>query len=1400
MTITIAESSLNPWVSDLGKLVNLLTVDTADSDKVDLNADWFANPFLGNSDGQPGNIPGYSMRPGQLMRFLADVLGEPADDMPELTNPGDDTIDLKWYSINWRSKPTNVYAVLSDPKHEYSDDDAAYAGVGLWHEWSWTPEGNVVDESATDADSEPLGTLKFYMYFPLYSFTSTASPVFRLGKAPTDGDKEGTPILVTVEIHTNDKFTSGATTYTTMRLQGRILLDGSSPGFNIEFLNGTDVVDGFDTLQALLQNSVSDWINVAIQTPYVTDWLNKGIGESNISPGELLEDILLLQEDGTQDGKTKYAVADLETNFQSVLDGTTSAVTVGEQMIANVLKTLSGLDGPLLKLGNDGLYVVALSDSSGDDSEADSSVTDYGLRLRLPDMKLGRTSKSKKQEKEEKDTAAGASEDEGDNDPDTGADTNKPQLTLQIGQWLTGEDDDDSWIHRCDPDGKTGKPGITFMLATWDADSQSASFKPRLEFTSVGFNYVGGNGNPLIDVHGFRLKGFELRGFAALNLSSEPDFTFGGAIRLDNIGIPLGTSYDSSSDEGTDPETDGDDDSDVRVVVKGQDDAQAAADSESEEGNPVAANLVASGDGKGGNAAQNKTDAVNPEFSVSASYVYNQNLSVLLYDPNDAQTDTVWFPIQKTLGPLNCKQIGVGWDDSSDILSFLFDGGVSLLGLTVDLMSLSVGIPVTDPTNLSGYSLGLAGVGIDFQAGPVEIGGALLKNDQATPVDYEGQALVKAWKVGFQAFGAYAKADASDGGDGYTSLFVFALIDVPIGGPGFFFVTGFSGGFGYNRSLTIPAPNEVYKFPLVSGIGDPSQLGAKGGDPPTPLEALATLEDWVHPSRGEYWAAGGIQFTTYDIINSNALLVVEFGTNIEIAVIGLSKVQLPQSGLGENDIVFAYAELQLELVVDVSSAEFLAAAVLSPNSYLLTKECSLSGGFALYVWFPGNPHSGEFVMTIGGYHPAFEVPDYYPQEPRVSFSVGISNEISLKGDAYFALTPSCIMTGAGLQFLFDDKTIGIAAWFNANVDAVLGWCPFFFDVHASVSVGVSYQVDCLGVKKTLKIEASGTLDLFSPPLCGQITIDCWLFDLPISWGGYPPNEGSNTVGWDQFATLLPAAAPAPSTNNDVRRSLPPVAAVTGPSKPRTADVPATQDNGSSLPDAVVQVTLQDGQLGSVPQTDGSQIWVVRADHFVFSTSTAVPATSVSCLGETVPTGDATTSYGIKPMGIDAVTSAVHTLTITDPNSNEMQASDFDFELETGSVPFAMWGSEVSNSQLLNESVIDDLIIGITRITSKEQPLTGPDAFSIKEALTMLQVATTGLPLDAGAAPPTSGSPVTSSDTQSVIQSTVMEVADVRTELFNAISALGVDPGINGDLTYLQQSPGTVFLGSPMQTA
>src|SRR5262249_55972004 len=159
---------------------------------------------------------------------------------------------------------------------------------------------------------------------------------------------------------------------------------------------------------------------------------------------------------------------------------------------------------------------------------------------------------------------------------------------------------------------------------------------------------------------------------------------------------------------------------------------------------------------------------------------------------------------------------------------------------------------------------------------------------------------------------------------------------------------------GFNSALALPTLSQVPQFPMVAALPGTSSyqagaLGGSAGKPPTPLQALQALTTasppWVTPSVGEYWGALGLTFTTYELVKSQALLVVEAGNTLAVSLMGTGTAQFPQTGTQ----LYAWVQLELQVELAPAEGEFWLEAVLSANSFLISPSCLLSGGFAFAV-------------------------------------------------------------------------------------------------------------------------------------------------------------------------------------------------------------------------------------------------------------------------------------------------------------------------------------------------------------------------------------------------------------------------------------------------------------------
>jgi hypothetical protein len=623
--------------------------------------------------------------------------------------------------------------------------------------------------------------------------------------------------------------------------------------------------------------------------------------------------------------------------------------------------------------------------------------------------------------------------------------------------------------------------------------------------------------------------------------------------------------------------------------------------------------------------------------------------------PSASGPPTAWLALQRSFGPLALERAGVSY--SGGTLWLLLDGAISAGGLALSLDGAGVGFDLDASGGFPGR-FRIDGLGLTYDEPPIALAGALLFVPASGNIDFEvaGLATVETPPFSLSVAGAYARVA------GQPSMFVFGAAGAEFGGPPCFFVTGLGGGFGFNSSLRIPGQDEVAQFPLVVGLADPQGFAKR--------PALSVLTDltggdqpWVSWEPGSLWLAAGLKFTSFELVTTTAVLIGELGQELVLALVGTSEATFPQ--LAGEGPTYARVILDLEAVYRPSQGEFIASAVLANGSYVLDPACALTGGFAFAIWFEPSPHAGDFVVTLGGYHPAFQPPAWYPSEPRLGFSWSLSDHLSISGGAYFALTPSAVMAGGALDVSFHSGDL--RAWLTAYADMLIRWKPFQYQADIGVRVGASYELDLLFCTKTVSVELGADLSIWGPPTGGTARVHWWVISFTIDFGPGPPDDAT-PLNWSEFQTLLPAPEHALLAT--------PVSGVV----PASTATPSTTSGG----------------VHATPREPEPQPWIVSAYGFTFRTSTVVPASSArgGATGTATPHVVTGGPLAILPMQTSQHTST-HTVTVT-LGGGELDVSDWTFEPVRRGVPTALWGTgDPTRLAPADGQLIADQVTGFT---------------------------------------------------------------------------------------------------------
>ena len=199
----------------------------------------------------------------------------------------------------------------------------------------------------------------------------------------------------------------------------------------------------------------------------------------------------------------------------------------------------------------------------------------------------------------------------------------------------------------------------------------------------------------------------------------------------------------------------------------------------------------------------------------------------------------------------------------------------------------------------------------------------------------------------------------------------------------------------------------------------------------------------------------------------------------------MSSMSLPSKEFG-----IGYIELAFLAYYDSQKKLLWVEAQLTDASYLFDKNCRLTGGFALVSWLS----KGEFLLSMGGYHPKFKAPSYYPDVPRLGFNWKPISKLTIKGGAYFTICTSAVMLGGNFEASF--KSGSLSASFKAGTNILVVFDPFYysFDVYIGVSVRLKTWLG------TLKGSLGADLEIEGPKMRGKARIKLCFVSFTVRFG------------------------------------------------------------------------------------------------------------------------------------------------------------------------------------------------------------------------------------------------------------------------------------------------------------
>ncbi|HEV7574746.1 MAG TPA: DUF6603 domain-containing protein, partial [Caldimonas sp.] len=785
--------------------------------------------------------------------------------------------------------------------------------------------------------------------------------------------------------------------------------------------------------------------------------------------------------------------------------------------------------------------------------------------------------------------------------------------TLVGGDVTLSLETDARWIHP--PAGAPVPDGIVIDVLRAGPGGADFAFAPGISVNGVGLR-VARSERPLLDTGSFSIGSVALHVFAHVDASTKS-----GGVQLQLSGLAAGVAGAGG-------------------------------------GNGVAQGIL----GDSGKGPSKLAPAFSPALAVQK---HGGGPTLVGLRAGDG-SGPWWLAIQRGFGPLYIEQVGFGVGTENDQLksiSVLLDGRVSLFGLTAAVDDLQLSFVVASNADVfdpSRWAVDLAGLAFNADMAGLTLQGGLRKFGSGDTTQYVGMLMGRFAVYGLSVFGGYGQGIVN--GEKFASFFAFGAVNGPIGGPPAFFLTGIGGGLGINRLLVLPSELSRFdQYPLIKAL-DPS---AKPSD--DPMAELISLGDTFPIARGSFWFAAGLSFTSFALVDGVVVVSIEVGDGLEIALLGLARMALPRPQV-------AIVSIELGLVARFSSKEGVlwVQAQLTDNSWLLYQDVRLTGGFAFVSWFAGDKR-GQFVLTIGGYHPKFHR-DGYPVVPRLGLNWRVGPFITVKGESYFALTSEAVMAGVRIEV---SATFGPAwAQLILGADGIVFFDPFHFEVEVYASIRAGVTIDVWIGEITISISISAKVLVEGPKFHGIATFSVGPVDLEVEFGDaqQPPRP---LLPWGDFVRkYLEEAGP------DTARVL---AALTG-----KGALPSGTGPGGATDTAVA---------------DGSadKPFEVYAE-FEITLTNAVPTRRVELGAARVVDKTPSAAIGLAPMGLAGVTTVLH-VELTRDSDLSAHIDAMQAEVHSApSFPLGVWGpaQDAGNPKLPKGDVIE-AIDGLRLFTVADIP-------------------------------------------------------------------------------------------------
>ncbi len=421
--------------------------------------------------------------------------------------------------------------------------------------------------------------------------------------------------------------------------------------------------------------------------------------------------------------------------------------------------------------------------------------------------------------------------------------------------------------------------------------------------------------------------------------------------------------------------------------------------------------------------------------------------------------------LNKEIGPLLLESLKLKLIFNENRINLItsVSGGACMgpLSISISDIGIQTWLELGKSGTLGGANLGFGfkppdGFGLAVKSSLVSGGGFLqIDEDKGR---YFGALQLKIKNISLAAIGLLDTKD-SEGkplGGGFSLLIIICAEIPPIQLGYGFSLMGIGGLLGLNRTVDIDELRDGVRNKALDNIMFPA-------DPVGNANQLVQSLSKIFPAKEDCFLIAPMVRIGWGvptpILKVDLSILVELPSFDKIAILGRMKLALPS----ETDAVIS---IHLDSVGIVSFEKGMVSidAVLY-DSYIA--KIIISGQMALRANWKGNP---DFVLSIGGFHPAFNPPMGFPDLKRLTLSIEFCKNARLRMESYFALTTNSVQFGARVDLYA--KVGCFSAEGMLAFDTLIYFDPFGLsvDFKGSVSIKCSGKSICA---VSLKAHLSG---------------------------------------------------------------------------------------------------------------------------------------------------------------------------------------------------------------------------------------------------------------------------------------------------------------------------------------